>query len=99
MGDCLYVGNPLWSKTNRLPVISPAKMVLFRICRELQLRSVAMASHMQVVAQAREGEIFCIEGESWEDYSKQSPWVFIGQFVARKEEESSFFLLGSTIVI
>ena len=41
MGDCLYVGNPLWSKTNRLPVISPAKMGLFRICRELQLRSVA----------------------------------------------------------
>ena len=31
--------------------------------------------------------------------SKQSPWIFIGQFVARREEESSFFLLGSTIVI
>ena len=55
-------------------------MGLFRICRELQLRSAAMSSHMQVLAQAREGELFFIEGESWEDYSKQLLLLLLSRF-------------------
>ena len=34
---------------------------------------------------------------SREDYSRQSPWLFLDLFLGRKEEESFFFLLGSAI--
>ena len=39
-----------------------------------------MSSHMQVLAQAREGELFFIEGESWEDYSKQLLLLLLSRF-------------------
>ena len=75
---------------NRLPDISPAKMGLLRISRELQFEICNHSSSLR----AKEGEYFFRE----KGFSKQSPWLFIGWVLAGKKEETLFFLLDSAII-
>ena len=90
------VSHHCWPETNRLPVISPAKMSIFWISREFNF-GVCHHSVQAPICQRKES---CIEGErnwDWEGYGKSSVWRFIVWVPARKEERS-FFLLGSTII-
>ena len=58
-----------------------------------------MVSHMQVPHSKEKRTLLRKGKQSCESYSKQkSSWLFIGWLLARKEEESLFFLLDSSIV-
>lgn len=57
-----------------------------------------MVSHVQVTTEEGK-ENTLIEGKrKWGGRNKQRPWFFIDSAVARKKEESFFFLLGSALV-
>lgn len=61
-----------WPKTNRLQGVSPAKMGLFGICRELQFKVYNHGEPHASLHATREAELF-YRGEKglWECYSKQ----------------------------
>ena len=90
----LYKSPKCWPKTNRLPVISPAKMGLFGISRELQFR---VCNHGEPHASphvAREGG-----GKgSWEAVINKESLCFNWLSSCQDWEDSFFFLLGSAIV-
>ena len=54
-----------WHKTNRLPVISPSKMGLFEISKELQFRVCNQVDHVQVLSK-KWRELFYREEEEVE---------------------------------
>lgn len=62
----LYKPPKCWSEINRLPAISPAKMDLFRISRELQFWVYNYGEPLQIPAQDGRENAF-IEG-------KREPW-------------------------
>ena len=71
------------------------KMGLFGISKELQFGVCNHGKPCPSPCKARERECFYTgEKEVGEGYSKQSPWLFIGWVLVRKED-SFFFLLGS----
>ena len=73
-------------------------MGLFGIGRELKFRVCNHSKPRASPHMARTGE--CFHGEKKEVgrvIVKQSPWLSIGLDLAKKEEESTFFLLGSAI--
>ena len=77
--------------------ISSAKMGLFRISRELQFE-VCICEEPSVSPQsARAGEHF-YRGEEIGRALLES-WLFIACILARKGEESFFFLLGTAVVV
>lgn len=76
-------------KTSRLPIISPAKIGLFRMCRELQF---GVCHHGKLLVHLwRQGqENALIEGiESWEDYSRQT-WLLLAELLPGKKSHLSF---------
>lgn len=76
-------------KTSRLPIISPAKIALFSICREFQF---GICHHGKLLASLwRQGqENALIEGtESWEDYSRQT-WLLLAELLPGKKSHLSF---------
>lgn len=89
-----------WAETKILPDIPAVEMGLFRINREL-LFGRCSRDEQHVRFPHGKGRRALLRGRkgSWEGYSKQSPWLFLSWLLARKEEESSFFLLGSAVVI
>ena len=84
-----------WLETSRLSDIFPAKMDLFWISPELQLRGLQSWWAKCRSLHIKERTLLQRE-ESREGYNKQSPWVFTGRVLARKEEPF-FFLLGSSV--
>ena len=82
-----------WHKTNRLPDISPGKIGLFWIIRQLQFRVCDNkphgSSHM-----AREGDPLYGGGKEVGSAIVNTPRLSL----ARKEEESFFFLWVSAII-
>ena len=86
-----------WPEINRLSDISSAKMGLSRISRELQFE-VCICGEPSVSPQsARAGEH--IERKRRFGGLLQSPWLFIACILARKGEESLFFLLSVAVVV
>ena len=92
-----------WPEINWLPDISPAKMGLFKINRELHFRVCNHGEPRASPFMAREGEHFYREEKEVGRYSKKKKkkesWLSISWVLARKEEESFFFLLGSAVII
>ena len=79
----LYMPPKCCFETNRLPDISPAKMGLFGISRELQFSSSCRAREEHLYGGEKEVERATVNKESM---------AFIGQVLTRKEAESFFFL-------
>lgn len=91
-----------WYETNRLPVISPAKMNLFGITRELQFRVCTYGEPCAIPCRAREGASLIkgrrtLGGRAVERKNEKSQWFFIDWVLARDEEES-ISLLGSAVL-
>ena len=83
-----------WCKTNRLPDISPGKIGLFWISRQLQFRVCDHNKPRGSPHMAREGDPLYRGGKEVGSAIVDTPRLSL----ARKEEESFFFLWVSAII-
>jgi len=88
----LYSNVILWSETDRLPDVSPAKIGLFGINREFQFGICNYGKPRASPPKAREGEWLYIGEGSWEGCSRQGIHDFsqAESFLIRKRSLSSF---------
>ena len=77
--------------------IAPERWIYLGSAENLNSGSATIASHVQVPTWQGQ-EIHGEEKDVGRVIVKQSPWLFIGWVLAKKEEDSTFFFLGSAII-